>query len=192
MKPAFFTSRESFRRWLETHHARKRELWIGFHRKSSGREGMSYKEALDEALCYGWIDGVRRRVDGTSYAQRFTPRKPKSYWSAVNVKRARELIKEKRMAVAGLQTFGRRDAAGTARYSFERAAARFEPAQLKQFQANRRAWTFFESQPPYYKRVATFWVVSAKKEDTRARRLAALIADCAARRRLGLVTGSKA
>ena len=191
MRPVFFTTRARFRAWLEKHHADRAELWIGFYKKSSGRRSVSYEEAVEEALCFGWIDGVRQRVDDSSYRQRFTPRKPKSYWSAINVKRAAELIKAKRMAPPGLRAFERRDANQTARYSFERAEATFTPAQLKQVRSNRAAWDFFQSQPPYYRRVATFWVVSAMKEETRARRLATLISDSAAERRIGLLGSEK-
>lgn len=134
-----------------------------------------------------WIDGVRRRLDDTRYVQRFTPRQPNSYWSVVNTRRAGELIRARRMAPAGLQAFEKRDPSETVRYSFEREASQFTPAQLKQFKANRAAWQFFESQSASYRRVATFWVVSAKKEETRARRLATLIADSAAGRRIGLM-----
>ena len=191
MKTVFFTSREKFRAWLEKHHADRTELWIGFYKKTSGRRSVSYDEAVEEALCFGWIDGVRQRVDDASYRQRFSPRTPKSYWSAINVKRAAELIKEKRMAPAGLRVFERRDANVTARYSFERAAAAFTPAQLKQFRSNRAAWDFFQSQPPYYRRIMTFWVVSAKKEETRARRLTTLISNSAAGRRIAVMTSQK-
>jgi uncharacterized protein YdeI (YjbR/CyaY-like superfamily) len=187
MTPAFFTSREKFRAWLEKHHATKTELWIGFYKAASGRASVSYKQAVDEALCFGWIDGVRKRVDEEVYVQRFSPRRAASYWSAINTTRAQKLIEEKRMAPAGLLAFERRDANATARYSFERDEASFSPAQLKAFRSNRAAWEFFHSQPPYYRRVATSWVVSAKKEETRARRLSTLIADSAAGRRIGLL-----
>jgi uncharacterized protein YdeI (YjbR/CyaY-like superfamily) len=130
MTQRFFASREKFRAWLAMHHAARGELWVGFYKKSSGRGGMSYKEALDEALCFGWIDGVRKRVDDDAYVQRFTPRRAGSYWSAINVKRANELIEEKRMTPAGRVVFEKRDAGATARYSFERAEASFTPVQL--------------------------------------------------------------
>ncbi len=191
MTPVFFTTRAKFRAWLQQHHADTTELWIGFHRAASGKGGLTYREALDEALCFGWIDGVRQRFDDTSYRQRFTPRTLKSYWSAINVKRAEELIKDKRMAPSGLRAFERRDASETARYSFERAEAAFTPGQLKQFRSKRAAWDYFQSQPPYYRRLATFWVVSAKKEETRVRRLATLIGDSAAGRRIGLMASQK-
>ena len=192
MTPTFFSSREKFRAWLEKHHSDTPELWIGFYNKASGRGGLTYREALDESLCFGWIDGVRKRFKEESYIQRFTPRKPRSYWSAVNTKRAKELIKEKRMAPPGLRAFERRDATADARYSFERAAAAFSPAHLKEFRAKRAAWEFFEAQPPGYKRLMAFWVADAKKEETRAKRLATLIAESSKGRRIGLMTSKNA
>jgi uncharacterized protein YdeI (YjbR/CyaY-like superfamily) len=192
MKLQFFASPAKLRGWLQTHHADASELWIGFYRKASGKGGITYKEALDEALCFGWIDGVRHRVDEVSYRQRFTPRRPKSYWSAVNVKRAHELIEEGRMAPAGRRAFGARDVAASGRYSFERETATFTAAQLRQFRANKPAWDFFQAQPPYYRRLMAFFVTGAKKEETRARRLETLIKNSAAGRRIGLMTSSKA
>lgn len=191
MKPTFFKDAAHFRRWLQKHHASETELWVGMHRKASGKGGITYKEALDQALCFGWIDGVRKRVDETSFVQRFTPRTAKSYWSAVNIKRAGELIAAGQMAAPGRKALERRDAAASGRYSFEREAAAFTAAQLKTLKANRKAWSFFASQPPYYRRVATFWVASAKKEETRVRRLETLISDSAAGRRIGLVGSTK-
>jgi uncharacterized protein YdeI (YjbR/CyaY-like superfamily) len=189
--PTFFASRQKFRAWLEKHHANTLELWIGFYNKASGRGGITYKEALDEALCFGWIDGVRKRLNDEAYVQRFTPRKAKSYWSAVNTKRAKELIKEKRMAPPGLDAFQRRDASVTRRYSFEREAPSFSAAQLKEFRADRAAWEFFEAQPPYYRRLLTFYVVSAKREETLRKRLARLIGESAAGRRVPLMSSKK-
>ena len=191
MTPKFFVSRERFRAWLAKHHSAEAELWIGFYRKASGRPSITYDEALEEALCFGWIDGVRKRLDDEAYVQRFTPRRPKSYWSAVNVKRANELIAQKRMTAAGLRAFERRDADATAKYSFERAAPNFTSAQLKVFRSNPTAWEFFQSQPPGYRRLMTFWVASAKKDETRVQRLARLMKDSAAGRRIGLLTSKK-
>lgn len=182
--PIFFKSQVEFRRWLAKNHATQSELWLGMYKKDSGKVGISYKEALDEALCFGWIDGVRKTLDAESYVQRFTPRKAKSYWSAVNTKRAKELIKEKRMAPPGLKAFEARDAELTARYSFEREAPVWEAAHLKAFKANREAWAFFEKQPPGYQRLCTFFVNDAKRPETRAKRLERLMAVCAAGKRL--------
>jgi uncharacterized protein YdeI (YjbR/CyaY-like superfamily) len=134
---------------------------------------------VDEGLCFGWIDGVRKSLDADSYVQRFSPRTAKSYWSAVNTKRAKELIVEGRMHAAGTAAFERRDASGSARYSFERERPEFTRAQLSQFKSHRAAWTYFESEAPWYRRAVTHWVTSAKREETRERRLATLIADSA-------------
>jgi uncharacterized protein YdeI (YjbR/CyaY-like superfamily) len=172
--PRFFRSAAEFRRWLEQHHAGTRELWIGFHNARSTRRGITYGEALDEALCYGWIDGVRKSVDATRYVQRFTPRKTGSRWSAVNVRHATRLIAEGRMHPAGRAAFDRRTG-NRAGYSFEEAPRRLASAFQKEFRAAPGAWEFFRSQPPFYRRVTTFWVMSAKKPETRARRFAALL-----------------
>jgi uncharacterized protein YdeI (YjbR/CyaY-like superfamily) len=191
VRPTFFESRGKFRAWLEKHHSSRSELWIGFYNKASGRGGLTYKEALDEALCFGWIDGVRKKLNGEAYVQRFTPRKTKSYWSAVNTKRAEQLIEAKLMAPAGLAAFERRDAAASGRYSFERETAKFLPAQIRQFKAHPEAWKFFASQPPYYRRLMAFYVVNAKRAETQAGRLARVIEESAKGRRIGLTTSKK-
>lgn len=161
------------------------------YKVGSGKKAVTYKEALDEALCFGWIDGVRKRLDDESYVQRFTPRRPKSYWSTVNTRRAEELRREGRMHPAGLATFERRNREDTQRYSSERATATLDPSHEKMFRANRKAWSYFEAEAPWYRRVAVHWVTSAKKEETRQRRLARLIADSAAGRRFGILPQKK-
>lgn len=183
-EPVFFRDAAAWRAWLKKHYDKEREVFVGFHRKDSGRGGMTYPEALDEALCYGWIDGVRLKIDAASYGNRFTPRKRGSYWSDVNTRRAQELIEAGRMAAPGLAAFEARDTERTARYSFERASAAFSPEHLALFRRNRKAWAFFEAQPPSYRKVATWFVVSAKQEATRTRRLETLIAKSAAGQRL--------
>jgi uncharacterized protein YdeI (YjbR/CyaY-like superfamily) len=160
------------------------------HKVSSGKGGLTYLEAVEEALCFGWIDGVRRRLDEHSFVQRFSPRRRASYWSAVNTRRAEELKAAGRMHPSGAAAFERRDKAA-ARYSFERRTAAFDTATEKRLRANRAAWQFFSSQAPWYQRVAIHWVTSAKREETRARRLEALIRDSAAGRRIGLVSPGK-
>jgi uncharacterized protein YdeI (YjbR/CyaY-like superfamily) len=179
MKPMFFPSPTDFRQWLEDNHREYSELWVGFYKKSSAKLSITYPEALDEALCFGWIDGVRHSVNHDAYTVRFTPRKPKSQWSAVNIKRAQQLAAAGRMRPAGLNAFAvAKDQPH--KYSYEqRQQASFNRAQEQQFRANRRAWSFFQSQPPWYRRTATFWVVSAHKKETRQKRLATLICDCA-------------
>ena len=186
MKPRFFKTRSDFRRWLEKNHDAAPELWVGFYKVSSGRGGLTYLEALEEALCFGWIDGVRHRVDEQSFSQRFSPRRAKSYWSAVNIRRAEQLKTAGLMHDAGLAAFERRDGASD-QYSFERPLAALDTAAEKRFRANRRAWSFFESQAPWYRRVALHWVTSAKRDETRQRRLETLIRDSAAGRRIGPV-----
>jgi uncharacterized protein YdeI (YjbR/CyaY-like superfamily) len=188
----FFKTPAAFRRWLERHHGRARELWVGFYKKDSGLGGITYQEALDEALCFGWIDGVRKSIDAESFGQRFTPRTKRSIWSAVNIRRVGELKKDGRMHEAGLQVFESRDPRRQQLYAYEQAsgAAQFDAPLARQFKANRRAWTFFESQAPWYRRVTTWWVVSAKKPETRQKRLAQLIDDSAAGRRIGQLPAS--
>jgi uncharacterized protein YdeI (YjbR/CyaY-like superfamily) len=188
-KVRHFPGPAAFRRWLEAHHARSTELWVGFHNKASGLGGLSYAEALDEALCFGWIDGVRRKVDQDSYTNRFTPRKRGSIWSNVNVRHAERLVAEGRLRPAGLAAFEARLASRTGVYSFERRPERLPPGLERRLRASAAAWAFWSVQPPGYRRVATWWVVSAKQEETRERRLARLLADSAAGRRLAVVAG---
>ncbi len=180
MKAHFFPTPADLRAWLEKHHAAESELLVGFHKKDSGLPSITWPQSVDEALAFGWIDGVRKRIDDTSYSIRFTPRKAKSYWSAVNTKRYAELEKLGRIAPAGRKAFEARDAEATARYSFEREAAQFDEAAEKKFRAERNAWKYFQAQPPHYRRTATWFVVGAKREETRARRLEKLI-ECSAR-----------
>ena len=187
--PVFFATPTELRAWLEANHETEKELIVGFYKKGSGKPSITWPEAVDEALCYGWIDGVRRRIDDVSYAIRFTPRKPRSNWSAVNVDRVAELTRLGCMHPAGLAAFNGRAPGRTDIYAYEqRAAARLEPAAEQAFRANERAWAFFQAQAPWYRRTATWWVVSAKKEETRRKRLATLIDDSAHERTLRLLT----
>ncbi|MFZ2490843.1 MAG: YdeI/OmpD-associated family protein [Thermoanaerobaculia bacterium] len=180
MDAKFFRNADAFRRWLESHHASADELWVGFYKKGATRKGITYAEALDEALCFGWIDGIRNGVDEERYAIRFTPRKPRSNWSNVNLKRVAELTKERRMHPAGVAAFESRDEARAGVYSFEnRDAAKLTAEQEARFRRQREAWSFFESQPPGYRKTAIWWVVSAKREETREKRLSTLIDDSA-------------
>ena len=177
--PRFFSTPQAFRTWLAKNHERRTELWVGFRKRSTGRASITWDEAVEEALCVGWIDGIRKPVDEDSYAIRFTPRKAGSTWSAVNVRRVGELVRAGRMQPAGLKAFEKRTAERTGVYSYERAHAKLNPAAERAFRANRAAWEFWESRPPWYRRTATWWVVSAKREETRQRRLATLIDDSA-------------
>jgi uncharacterized protein YdeI (YjbR/CyaY-like superfamily) len=188
MKPKFFPSAADFHSWLLDRYRDCAELWVGFYKKSSGKPSMSYAESVDEALCFGWIDGVRHSHGEDAYLVRFTPRKPRSQWSAVNLRRARALRAADRLLASGLEAL--RAAANQPRkYSYEqRSQARLSPADQRLFRSHHAAWDFFEYQPPWYRRTATFWVVSAKKEETRARRLARLIADSAAGRTIKPLT----
>jgi len=189
--PRFFATPAAFRRWLDRHHDSATELWVGFWKKDSGRKGMTYVEAVDEALCYGWIDGHVKANDERSYKQRFTPRRPRSIWSAINIGKVARLQAAGRMAAPGLAVFAKRDPKRTGLYSFENRDVKLSAAFGKRFRANRAAWAFFSKQPPGYRRLAAFWVMKAKQEATREGRLAKLVADSAAGRRVGSVTGKK-
>jgi uncharacterized protein YdeI (YjbR/CyaY-like superfamily) len=184
LKAVYFRSPAEFRRWLAAHHAGERELLVGFYRKSSGKAGITYKEAVDEALCFGWIDGVKQKVDELRYTHRFTPRRPGSVWSVVNTKRVAELIALKRMAKRGLEVFNGRDPKKTRLYSFENRPTAFDPVLERAFRANAAAWVFFGAQPPGYRRLMTFYVMSAKQPGTRARRLAVLVKSSAEGKRI--------
>src|SRR5215471_11947784 len=175
-----FPDAGSFRSWLKKNYATATELLVGFHKISTGKKSIAYPEALDEALCFGWIDGVRKSGGPGVYTVRFTPRKPKSNWSIVNIRRVKELIRMKRMTTAGLRVFEARDERRAERYSYEQRTSKLSRAQERLFRTNAAAWTFFQSQAPWYRRVTTWWVVSAAKEETRERRLQQLISDSAA------------
>lgn len=152
------------------------ELWVGFYKRNSGKPSITWPEAVDQALCFGWIDGIRRGYDAFSYVIRFTPRKPRSTWSAVNIARAKELLAQRLMSPAGLNAFEKRTDENSAIYSYEqRKLATPEVAQEQEFRRNPRAWNFFQNQPPWYRRTSTYWVISAKKEETRTKRLDLLI-----------------
>lgn len=192
MKPTFFPTPQAFRRWLEKSHGSATELWIGFYKVNSGKKGLTYAEAVDEALCFGWIDGLVKRFDDAAYMQRFTPRKTKSTWSEVNIRKVETLKKAGRMAEPGLAAYGARDPARTGLYSFENRNPAFDALCAKAFRAKRKAWDFFAAQPPGYRRIATHWVMSAKLAETRKRRLGLLISDSAAGRRVALFAAAKA
>ena len=190
-KPMFFATPEAFRQWLKKNHALATELWVGFHKKATGKPSITWPESVDQALCFGWIDGLRKSVDSESYVIRFTPRRPTSIWSAVNSKRAQELTRLGMMQPAGKKAFEGRDAKKSHLYSFERKRVTLGTAFGRQFRANQHAWEFFQSQPPWYRKTATWWVVSARQEVTRQRRLATLISDSEACRRIALMRREK-
>ena len=183
--PTFFATPNAFRAWLAAHHDSAAELWVGFHKKGTGAPSLTWPESVDEALCYGWIDGIRKSLGAERYTIRFTPRKPRSNWSAVNVARVAELTALGRMTPAGLAAFERRAPERTGIYAYEqRKTAALAPAEERAFRAERAAWRFFERQPPSYRQLALWWVVTAKREETRRRRLAELVAVCARGERL--------
>lgn len=186
MKPRFFATPAAWRAWLEKNHAEAEELLVGFHKVGSGKPSITWPESVDQALCFGWIDGKRKSVDEHSYTIRFTPRKRGSNWSAINVKRAKELIELGLMAPAGLAAFEARRDDRTAIYSYEqRKGAAIEGEHEAAFKRSPKAWAFFEAQPAWYRRTAAHWVISAKKEETRQKRLATLIEDSAHERWIG-------
>jgi len=187
MQPKFFTSPDKFRAWLERNHDGATELLIGFHKKSSGKKSVTYAEALDEALCFGWIDGVRKNLNETSYTIRFTPRKPTSIWSNINVKHVERLQKDGRMHRAGTEAYERRAPERTGIYSFENAPRKLPTEYEKTFRQNKAAWKFFQEQPAGYKRQMIFRTVSAKKEETRLRRLKQLIESSEKGERMGIL-----
>jgi uncharacterized protein YdeI (YjbR/CyaY-like superfamily) len=184
MEPVFFESAEGFRAWLVEHGSTEPVLWMGYWKKGSGRLALGYREALDEALCFGWIDGQARTIDADRYMQRWTPRRKGSTWSAVNIRRMGELIAAGRANPAGLAAFERRTPGRSAIYSHEQAQVALSAEQETRFRADPAAWAFWERQPASYTKTATWWVVSAKQEPTRERRLERLIAECQAGRRL--------
>jgi uncharacterized protein YdeI (YjbR/CyaY-like superfamily) len=179
----FFSTPAAFRAWLQAHYQTKKELLVGYYKKGSGKPSMTWPESVDEALCFGWIDGVRRSLGDDAYTIRFSPRKPTSIWSAINVRKVAELTKLGKMSPAGLRAFAARRPERTGIYSFERIeAAKLTAAQDKALRANRKASAFLDAQAPWYRRAALHWVVSAKREETRGRRLEQLIAHSAAGR----------
>ena len=190
-KPRFFTSADSFRQWLESHHDSETEIVVGFHRIDTGRPSMKWAEAVREALCFGWIDGVVRRLDDTRYTRRFTPRKPRSIWSAVNVRHAEQLIAEGRMKPAGLAAFGARTANRSGIYSFEQPSVELPELFASQLD-DAKSLAFWERQPASYRRTATWWVISAKQESTRHRRMKSLVEYCRKGERLPQFVSTKA
>ena len=189
MKPTFFPTPADFRKWFEKHHDTTAELLVGFYKKGSGKPSISWPESVDEALCFGWIDGVRRSIDAESYSIRFTPRRARSIWSNVNTKRVAELTKQGRMHASGLEAFKARDPKRSGIYAFEQRQKdqELDPALEAKIRKNKKAWAFFQAQPPGYRRLMSVYVMSAKKEETRLRRLARLIDDSAAGQRVGIL-----
>ncbi|WP_292039066.1 YdeI/OmpD-associated family protein [Massilia sp. UBA6681] len=180
MDPHFFDDAQAFRAWLSSHAGTASELLVGFHKLGSGRPCMSWSESVDEALCFGWIDGVRRRIDDNSYSIRFTPRKRDSIWSNVNIAKMDRLRAQGRMRPAGEAAFAHRSASKSGIYSHERSdVPALSAAELERFQREPAAWDYFNTTPPGYRKTILHWITSAKKDDTRAARLDRLVRACA-------------
>jgi uncharacterized protein YdeI (YjbR/CyaY-like superfamily) len=189
MEAHYFSTPAEFRDWLDQNHQSATEILVGLYKRGPhGPAGITYQGALDQALSYGWIDGVRKNLDAQRWTIRFTPRKPRSAWSAVNIQRVEELTRQGLMHPAGLQAFAARDDARSRIYTYEQSAAVLDPDFERQLRHNPRAWAFFQSQPPWYRRTATGWIMQAKREATRRRRLAALIESSEQGRRVGVLS----
>jgi len=183
----FFKTQNDFRKWLEKNHNKKDELYVGFYKVHTNKKSVTYQQALDEALCFGWIDGIRKSIDDEKYQIRFTPRRKGSKWSKVNINRAKELIKSGTMKPSGMKEFENRKKYNTVKYSYEEKIEKLSPEYEKKFKLNKLAWEYFKNQAGYYKRTASFWVMSAKKEETRQRRLKLVIEDSSKKRKIDLL-----
>jgi uncharacterized protein YdeI (YjbR/CyaY-like superfamily) len=175
MKPVFFQSQKEFREWLKKHHSTEEELIAGYYKRKTGKPSMTWSESVDQAICFGWIDGVRRNIDEDTYCIRFTPRRTGSNWSKINIRKVEELQKAGLMTPAGLEIFDKRKDKTGDRYSYENLPGSLSPEMERIFRKNKAAWTFFEKQPPSYKRVRIYWINSAKQEETKLNRLKKII-----------------
>jgi uncharacterized protein YdeI (YjbR/CyaY-like superfamily) len=184
LNPKFFRTPADFRKWLEKNHAMAAELWVGFYRKDSGKPSITWPESVDQALCFGWIDGVRKRVDEISYQIRFTPRRCGSIWSATNIKRTKELVRQKQMRPMGLKAFGARIENKSGIYSYEQRNSELQEPYAQLLKKNKVGWKFFQTQPPSYRKMSGWWILSGKNEETRMARLAKLISESAKGKRL--------
>src|SRR5437773_3162265 len=184
MRIKYFKSATDFQRWLEKNHATATELWVGFYKKDSGKPSITWPESVDQALCFGWIDGIRKGVDQSSYQIRFTPRRRGSIWSAINIKRAKELVRQKQMRPTGLKAFAARIENKSGIYSYEQRNTELKQPYANRLKKNKAAWNFFKKQPPSYRKMIGWWIISAKKEETRMARLAKLISESAKGKRL--------
>ena len=184
MQPRFFQTPAAFRKWLAANYQKSKELWVGFYKKDSGKPSITWPESVDEALCFGWIDGVRKTIDDKSYKIRFSPRKPSSIWSAVNIRNVERLIKEQRMKPAGMKAYEARKEYRSGIYSYEQRSPELVEPYAGKFKRNKAAWTFFQAQPPGYRKIMNWWIVSAKQEETRLKRLDKLIEASANGKRL--------
>jgi len=184
LKLKFFRTPRDFETWLEKNHATATELWVGFYKKESGKPSITWPESVDQALCFGWIDGIRKRIDEISYQIRFTPRRRGSIWSAINIKRAEELVRQQQMRPAGLKAFAARIENKSGMYSYEQRRTELNEPYATLLKKNKAAWNFFENQPPSYRKMIGWWIISAKKEETRMARLEKLITASAKGKRL--------
>ena len=184
MKATFFRTPADLRSWLEKNHATATELWVGFYTKDSGKPSITWPESVDQALCFGWIDGIRKRINEISYQIRFTPRRRGSIWSATNINRAKELARARQMRRTGLKAFAARIENKSGIYSYEQRSSELKPSYANLLKKNNAAWIFFQTQPPSYRKMIGWWIISAKKEETRMARLAKLISESAKGKRL--------
>jgi uncharacterized protein YdeI (YjbR/CyaY-like superfamily) len=184
LSPKFFKTPIAFRKWLAAHHAKSKELWVGFYKKNSGKPSLTWPESVDEALSFGWIDGLRKNIDEDSYQIRFSPRKPASIWSAVNIRNVERLLNEDRMQPAGLKAYEARKENRSGIYSYEQRSPELVEPYLEKLKRNKAACKFFQAQPPSYRKIMNWWVVSAKREETRLKRIEKLIAESAQGRRM--------
>lgn len=187
MQPRFFKTPADLRRWFEAHAATERELIVGYYKRETGKPSVTWPESVDQALCFGWIDGIRRKIDEERYTIRFTPRKPGSIWSAINIRRMQALIAAKQVTEAGIKAHEARRENRCGTYSFEQRSVELPAEYARVLKKDKRAFDFFQSQPPSYRKTAMWWVVSAKKEETRLRRLQALIEDSRRGERIALL-----
>jgi uncharacterized protein YdeI (YjbR/CyaY-like superfamily) len=184
MSAVFFTTSSAFRKWLEKNHKKETELIVGFYKVGSGKPSITWSQSVDEALCFGWIDGVRKSIDEVSYCIRFTPRKPTSIWSAINIEKMEKLTAAGLMTPAGLEVFQCRKEEKSRIYSHETAPAKLNAAFIKKFKQDKQAWKYFIAQAPSYQKVMTHWIMSAKQEKTRQSRLEKTIAHSAQQKRM--------
>jgi len=191
MRPTFFQTSSAFREWLEKHHAKTGELWVGYYKKDSGKPSITWPESVNEALCFGWIDGVRKSIDDISYTIRFTPRRSGSIWSSINITRAQALIKRGQMQPAGLKIFQVKKENKSGIYSYEQRSVNLEEPYNRLLKKNNTAWNFFQTQPSSYRKAVSWWIVSAKKEDTRLHRLEKLMDYSVKRQKLSELTSKK-
>jgi uncharacterized protein YdeI (YjbR/CyaY-like superfamily) len=185
VKPKFFQSPSAFREWLAANHAKSKELWVGFYKKGSCKPSITWPESVNEALCFGWIDGIRKSIDAESYMIRFTPRQQRSTWSSVNIRNVETLIKEKRMQPAGMKAYEARKENRSGIYAYEQRSPELAEPYAREFKRNQTAWEFYQAQPPSYRKMMNWRIMSAKREETRLKRLEQLISHSARKQRIG-------